>query len=261
MSVTDAKPLLPENVTNFFVEFSGVMVHKLGEGWVNLPLVASPYTIDLLQFHDGASTELVPPTKFSSGKYTQIRFEVSSATIRITNDDETTEDLVVEIPSEYLKTDKNFTVDVSKSSAIDLIVHFDLSMSLVISGTESEPEYELKPVLHIFDDPLKAATISGRINSSSIENTGANIAVILHSNDETFTQVVVSKSTDSTESEFSIFWLVPGESYKVEIDLDQDGTVDCTQFVEAAELLEGELFLLNGDNPISSGEGICALIE
>ena len=32
MSVTDAKPLLPENVTNLFVEFSEVWVHKPGEG-------------------------------------------------------------------------------------------------------------------------------------------------------------------------------------------------------------------------------------
>ena len=31
MSVTDAKPLLPENVTNLFVEFSEVWVHKSGE--------------------------------------------------------------------------------------------------------------------------------------------------------------------------------------------------------------------------------------
>ena len=32
MSVTDAKPLLPDNVTNFFVEFSEVWVHKSGGG-------------------------------------------------------------------------------------------------------------------------------------------------------------------------------------------------------------------------------------
>ena len=52
MSVTDARPLLPENVTNLFVEFSEVWVHKPGDGWKQLDLVESPYTIDLLQFQD-----------------------------------------------------------------------------------------------------------------------------------------------------------------------------------------------------------------
>jgi hypothetical protein len=79
MSVTDAKPLLPENVTNLFVEFSEVWVHKPGEGWIQLTLVESPYTIDLLQFQDGDTTELVPPTKLNSGKYTQVRIVVDSA--------------------------------------------------------------------------------------------------------------------------------------------------------------------------------------
>ena len=39
MSVTDAKPLLPKNVSNVFVTFSEVWVHKPGEGWIQLELV------------------------------------------------------------------------------------------------------------------------------------------------------------------------------------------------------------------------------
>ena len=83
LSVTDAKPLLPDNVENFFVEFSEVWVHKPGEGWIELPLVESPYTIDLLQFYDGFTTELVPPIELSSGKYTQVRFVVNSANLGV----------------------------------------------------------------------------------------------------------------------------------------------------------------------------------
>jgi len=42
MSITDAKPLLSEgaeNVTNLWITFTGVSVHKSGGGWISLPLI------------------------------------------------------------------------------------------------------------------------------------------------------------------------------------------------------------------------------
>ena len=254
MSVTDAKPLLPENVTNFYVEFSEIWVHKSGGAWEELPLVESPYTIDLLQFQDGNTTELVPPTVLNSGKYTQVRFVVSNAMIRIDNQ----EDWVVEIPSENLKTDKNFTVDVESGTAIDLVVHFDLSLSIVVSGEESDPVYKLKPVLHLFDNPIEAATIAGAIDNESFGESGeATIIVFSETNQEIFTQVVVPKSADSDRSEFNIFWIVPNKSYTVEIDLNQDGSIDCSEFVQDIYLSDGEIFSLNNQIVIKSGEDIC----
>jgi len=227
MSVTDAKPLLPENVTNLFVEFSEVWVHKSGEGWKQLTLVESPYTIDLLQFQDGNTTELVPPTKLSSGKYTQVRIAVNKATMRFDNGG-STDDRTLEIPSENLKTDKNFIVDVTDGSAMDLVIHFDLSMSVVASGPASNPTYKLKPVLHLFEDPLQAATIQGSINNSSFGTSNtATVVVIAQSNQEEFTRVEVPKVDGVDPTPFSIYWLVPNESYTVQIDLDQDGIIDC----------------------------------
>jgi len=41
MSIADAKPLLPEgaeNITNLWVKFTDVLVHKSGGGWNSLPL-------------------------------------------------------------------------------------------------------------------------------------------------------------------------------------------------------------------------------
>jgi hypothetical protein len=187
MSITDAKPLLPENVTNLFVTFSEVWVHKSGGGWRKLELVESPYTIDLLQFQDGDTTELVPPTKLDFGKYTQVRIVVVSAKMTFEIKDEWgavigIDDRTVEVPSGNLKTDKNFDFDVSDGSAVHIVIHFDLSMSIVASGTESEPIYKLKPVLHLFNkDLLQAATIEGRIDNSSFvdpENEKATVVVI-----------------------------------------------------------------------------------
>ena len=228
MSVTDAKPLLPDNVENFFVQFSEVWVHKPGEGWIELPLVESPYTIDLLQFYDGFTTELVPPTKLSSGKYTQVRFVVSGATMGVSDGHGGLTERVVEIPSENLKTDKNFTIDLGQDAAIDLVAHFDLSKSVVVSGTASDPTYKLKPVLHLFDDPFTAAIIEGSIDNSAFGASGkATIVVIAESNGEEYTKVEITKSTTANPTGYSIFWIVPNQEYTVQIDFDQDDTPDC----------------------------------
>ena len=259
MSVTDARPLLPVDVTNLFVEFSEVWVHKPGAGWIQLTLVESPYTIDLLQFQDGNTTELVPPAKLSSGKYTQVRIVVDRATMRFDNGDGTTEDRTVEIPSENLKTDKNFTIDLEEDSALDIVIHFDLSMSIVVSGPDSNPQYKLKPVLHFFDEPLKAATIAGSIKNTFFGTSGkATVIVIAESTGEEYTRVEIPESTTTETTEFSIFWIVPEQSYTVQIDLDQDDATDCNESVESVDLLEGAVFELNEENPIETGIGNCS---
>ncbi len=228
MSVTDAKPLLPDNVENFSVQFSEVWVHKPGEGWIELPLVESPYTIDLLQFYDGFTAELVPPTKLSSGKYTQVRFVVSSATMGVSDGQGGIIERVVEIPSENLKTDKDVTIDLGPDAAIDLVAHFDLSKSVVVSGTASDPTYKLKPVLHLFDDPFTAAILDGSISNSAFGASGkATIVVIAESNGEEYTSVEITKSTASDLTGYSIFWIVPNQGYTVKIDSDQDDTPEC----------------------------------
>jgi len=220
--------LLPDHVENFFVRFSEVWVHKPGEGWIELPLVESPYTIDLLQFYNGFTTELVPPTKLSSGKYTQVRFVVSSATMGVSDGHGGITERVVEIPSENLKTDKNFTIDLGPDAAIDLVAHFDLSQSVVVSGPTSDPTYKLKPVLHLFDDPFTAAIIDGSISNSAFGASGkATIVVVAESNGEEYTSVEITKSTTADSTEYSIFWIVPNQEYTVQIDFDQDDTPDC----------------------------------
>ena len=188
-----------------------------------------------------------------------------------------TEDKTVEVPSDKLRTDTNFEFIVSGDAAADLVVHFDLSMSVVVSGTASEPSYKLKPVLHLFEDPLQAATIEGSIEYGSFGESETAIIIVKDSSGEEFTRVEVPRSTtaDSAPTEFSIFWLVPDEYYMVEIDLDKnadspDGDsmdVDCSETVAVAvdehanevprELVEGEVFQLNSSQPIRAGAGIC----
>ena len=252
MSVTDAKPSLPENASSLFITFSEVWVHKAGEGWIELGLVdENPYTIDLLQFYDGTTTELVPPTKLSSGKYTQVRIGVDSATIRFDIKNEAgevidTRDETLEIPSENLKTDKNFNIDLEADSAMDIVIHFDLSMSVVVSGTESDPTYSLKPVIHLFEDPQQAATIEGYLSSSSFVGSNSATIIVLDGEQEEFTRVEVEKESDTDPTWFSIFWLVPNKSYEVQIDFDPtDDAIDYNEIIQSDDLYEGATFELN----------------
>ena len=272
MSVTDAKPALPENVKNVFVTFSEVWVHKSGEGWIELDLVEDEYTIDLYQFNDGNSTELVPPAILDAGKYTQVRIVVSKAKIIFNIENEkgeivATEEKTLEIPSGNLKTDKNFTINVGDESAMDIVIHFDLSMSVVVSGPPSNRKYSLKPVMHLFKDPLKAATIQGKIAHSFFGDHETATIVVLADNNKTgnqeeFTKVKVSKSTDQTPTEFSIFWLVPNKSYEVQIDLDietDNPDDECTETVNEIDLEPGVIYDLNEGKAIEGADenGFC----
>jgi len=194
------------------------------------------------------------------------------------------EDRTIEVPSGKLRIVTNFEFNVGDSAA-DLVIHFDLGMSVVVSGPSSNPTYKLNPVLRLFEDPLQAATINGSIDNESFgETSGKAVVIVKDSEGQEFTRLEVSKSTaaESTSTEFSIFWLVPNQYYTVEIDLDKnEGSgdilegesaeidVDCTETVAVTvdendqevplELQEGEIFELNGglDFPIKDGEGIC----
>jgi hypothetical protein len=215
INVTDAKPKLPvDDVQHVYITFDEVQVHKAGGDWISLPVVApAPHTIDLLQFSDGTTTQLVPPVKLESGKYTQVRIIVSDAWLVI---DGVNYPLIV--PSGKLRTDQNFDFEVHGGGAVDLTVDFDLSQSIVAQGNGG---YKLKPVLHLVGTE-EAATIRGTIPAAAFgSDTEATVTVFwdkntnctLDSTDEVYTEVVVPK----TDPNFEIFWLVPNEAYIVQI--------------------------------------------
>jgi len=258
MHITDARPLLPEragNVTNLWITFTDVLVHKSGGGWISMPLAGdSPHIIDLLQFIDGKTTEVVPPVLLEYGEYTQIRLAIESATIRFDNDPTT--DSPVVISQEHLKTDKNFLFYVDEPKAVDFIIDFDLSQSLVVIDPFGTPSYKLNPVLHIVR-ATKAATIKGKIAQGSfIAGQNAEVTVFIPNSGikggyEEYSKIEVSESgTDPTE--FSIYWLDPHQVYSVEIRFDPEfgNGIDFSEDASADDLESGEVWNLNEGNPI-----------
>ncbi len=246
INVTDAKPVLPSGTEQVLIIFDEVFVHRTGGGWISLPLTQDP-SIDLLQFQSGTTTELVPPVSLIPGKYTQIRIGVTDASIRI---DEV--DYAVEIPSQNLKTDKEFDFEVVGGGAVDLTVDFDLSQSIVVTGPDT---YMLKPVLHV-NQTQEAATLQGEISDATLGGTAEATIIVtwdkdqtgdLSSEDEEYTRVTLTKGpVDPTG--FSIYWLVPEEGYNVQIEVDE--TLTYEEFVPSVDLPAGALFELNRGDPI-----------
>ena len=248
MAITDARPTLPAGIVQVLVTIDEVSVHQSGGAWVSVPLAQTPFTIDLLQFTDGHTTQLVPQATLTSGKYTQVRLGVQSATI-VTD---TGAQIQVEIPSGDLKTAENFDFDVTGGGAIDLTVDFDLSQSLVATGSG---QYQLKPVLHLVST-AEAATITGNIAATTFGSETKATVIVTQDNDNSgtitpgdveYTSLIVAKGS-SDPTPFSIYWLVPNQSYIVQVEIG--GSIVYSQAVPAASLPAAAVFALNIGNPI-----------
>jgi hypothetical protein len=248
MDVTDAKPVIPGNPQELWITFEEVLVHKSGGGWISLPLPEEPFTINLLAFYDGTTTELVTPVKLNTGKYTQIRFVISRAYMVVSGVAHETE---LGVSSGALKTDKNFDFEVVTDLAVNITVDFDLSQSIVVTG---DNEYKIKPVLHI-NETQEAATICGSIEPLDVGEDPYDVTVTVtrnfDSDSSTYTVVTVARDSETDSAQFCIFWLaplVPNDTYTVQIE--QDGAAEYTEDVSAANLGPGDTFYLNGDSDI-----------
>jgi len=258
MNIADARPAFPDDldVAHVFVTINEISVHKSGGGWATLGLPddgdGEPgYEIDLLQYYNGNTTALVLPIVLSSGRYTQIRFGVQSAYM-VTSVATGAVIHQLEIPSAYLKTDNNFEFDIPNGGSVALTIDFDLSQSIVATGTGT---YQLKPILHIVKAPT---TITGSIASIRTYTT-AEIVVTwdkdgdgvmdAYPEDEEYTRLIVEKSSTVNPTPFTIYWVVPNERYFVQIFIN-DSPIFPAFTVEPVNVPEGAEYELNGGNPI-----------
>ena len=244
IALTDAKPSLPDGVEAVVVTVDAVSVHRAdGEG-VSLPLARNPYVVDLLQFHSGTTTRLVPPTELEPGTYTQLRLGVAKAVLRVNG-----EEFSIPVPSEKIRTDRNFSL--ADGGAVALTVDFDLSQSIVDKG---DGQYHLKPVLHLVET-AEAASITGAIDAAAFgPASGAEVAVTRDVDgdgigDEAYTRRTVSKPAPGTDAApFEVFWLMPNADYVVQVHVS--GVEIYAEAVGAEDLEPGSVFLLHGGLPI-----------
>ena len=254
LDIADAKPFVEsaDQPDELWVSFSAVRVHTSGGGWVSLDLPKTPFEINLLAFCDGLTTEFATPTRIPAGHITQIRFEISDAWMVFYGEPPATKDMVtkigLDVPSGTLRTDKQIDWTLSNGGSMSLTVHFDLSQSIV----QAAGEYELKPVLHLFNnDPVEAATICGAMSQESfvpdvVPGKFKNVDVFVDfewfesgvTKFQPYTHVALSRDTD-TDTNFCIYWLVPlhsGESYSILIN---NGVKSYSEVVQYPDLASG----------------------
>jgi len=249
--VTDARPALPPGTEAVFITFEEFYVHREGGDWISLPLVNSPYAIDLLELHSGKTSQLVNSAKLDAGNYDSIRALVSSAAVLNGGIFYS-----VPLPPGTLSIERKFLFELRGGKTLDLTIDFDLSQSLAVSGSQLSPSYQLKPVLHI-NATKEAAAIQGEIAAETFkehQSAEATVTVFLDKDqsgglngvDEEYTRVLVDKENRL----FTIFWLVPEQGYIVQLELNGHDPPEFEQFVFPADLQKGNTFILNQGNPI-----------
>jgi hypothetical protein len=243
VDVADAKPLLPDGITGLEIQFSKVRVHTSGGGWEDCDVITDP--IDLLQLHSGKSAVLVPNCLIKAGKITQLRFEIENARIVKSG---AVEDMDLDIPpSETLKTDKNFTVDIGNGAFVALTAHFDPTRSIVVTGPPNS-SYRLKPVIHLLHTH-KAATICGSIDKDTFVGDPPQQAIVTvivdkdengisDDSDELYAQIAVEKDSDVEPTNFCTYWVDPDQQYIIEVREDEEGT----SVLESIVVSRGQLF-------------------
>ncbi|MBW2072846.1 MAG: DUF4382 domain-containing protein [Deltaproteobacteria bacterium] len=249
--VTDAAPLLPQASEQLFVAFEGVKVLEEGGQWRLLPMIESPYVVDMLELNTGRAATMVPAGDLAAGSYTHLRILLSQASIVVNGVAHQ-----VEIPPGEREQILEYYFELQPAETLDLTVDLVLSESLQVVHRVGHAVYELQPVFHV-NQTEKAAIIRGEVSSFTFDELGCSeitASVIadtdrsgsLSAADEEYTRVVISEH----EARFSIFWLAPLEGYTVRL-LDCSGReVAFEEFVYPADLQEGDVFELNKGVPI-----------
>ncbi len=237
--IADFYPALPSGTEQVRITFDEVYVYSENEGWISLPLVQEPYTVDLLQHTDGLSGELVPPVALLPGLYTRILIGLTDAIIRVEG-----VDYPVEIPLQSLRTIVEFGFQVGYGDTVDLTVDFDLSQSMIVSG---QNDYMLDPVLYISETQGMVA-IFGEIAPATFDfYSSLDAVVIVTARGEEYTRLFVRRD----DPVFIIHFLVPDQDYVISVDIDGNTrTLEYVEFVPWYELLPGTSFRLNEGNSI-----------
>jgi len=249
--ITDAEPVLPSGTEEVWITVKEVLIHREGGEWASLPLVKTPYSIDLLRFHSGKTTDLIQPVSLESGKYDRLRFIIDKASV--VNNGVT---YPITMSPENSTIENNFLLDLRDDGFVDLTVDFDLSQSLDVTKSSESPSYELTPLLHI-NHTEEAALISGEIAPVTFDDHSSSEAIVtvfmdndlsgnLTEDDEEYTRIRV----DRNSPEFNIFWLTPEEGYTVTVEIDGREPAEYEQFMYPAYMQRGGVFELNHGNPI-----------
>jgi len=248
VAITDAEPVVPSGVEEFWIQVKALLVHREGGEWLSLPLIRAPFTIDLLNYHSGNTADLIRPVSLEPGTYDMIRFVIDRAYVVVNG-----KTYAVTILPGNTFIEKDFIFKLESGGFADLTVDFDLSQSLRFSLKSS---YELMPVLHI-NHTDESPLIHGEITDATFYEYSSREAVVtvyldkdlsgnLTAGDEEYTRIRVDRDSPG----FNVFWLIPEEGYFVTVELDGKEPAEFAEFIYPADLQKGGVFELNYGIPI-----------
>ena len=212
--LTDAPSIAQFDSIN--IKFSEVSAH-LDSAWITVQ--GNPITVNLLDLMNG-NTIVFGSNDVPGGKYTQIRIMIDDAWGVIDGAKKP-----LNVPSGAktgLKLGPQFTV--MQGSTYELVIDFDVSRSIVITGPPHNPGYKLKPHLRIM--PL---AISGSISGIVTNHDSLPIAYAIQ-NSDTITSTIVNPIGGFFKLAF-----VPAGLYTISIR----DTVDKSVNIDNVEVIAG----------------------
>jgi hypothetical protein len=191
--LTDA----PAVYDSVIITFSEISAH-IDSDWVTV--MHDPIRVDLLEWSNGR-TLVLGSSDVPTGKYTQIRVKIDSAEIGV-------DGLVypLDVPSGAktgLKFGPQFTI--SEGSTFELVMDFDVNRSIVIMGSEKDPEgYKLKPRIRVI-----SKAVTGSISGIILNHGNLPVSYAINGTD-----TLTSSLVDTTDGSFLLSFL-PENTYKV----------------------------------------------
>jgi hypothetical protein len=191
--LTDA-PAVYDSVIIIFSELSA----HIDNDWVTVR--QDPIRVNLLEWSNG-KTLILGSADVPAGKYTQIRVKIDSAEIGV-------DGLVypLDVPSGAktgLKFGPQFTI--SEGSTYELVMDFDVNRSIVIIGSEKDPEgYKLKPRIRVI-----SKAVTGSISGIILNHGNLPVSYAINGTD-----TLTSSLVDTTDGSFILSFL-PENTYKV----------------------------------------------
>ncbi len=217
MNIADAA-VDSEEVIGVYVAFDEVHYKPAGSNWV-VEKLNETNVINLLDYQDGNSKELVSQTELPVGRINQVRFVInegmSYVELNISNSI-STEPLT--IPSGEEKIVGGFVVPAGAD--VNITADFNVRKSLVLDNNG----YKLKPTVKIVDNS-QVGEISG-----TVTNMNADTTVIVYAYTAgTYVQAEspdfanAATSSDATDGDYTLAWMAAGTYDLVVVELDVNG--------------------------------------
>src|SRR3989344_826650 len=159
LKITDAMTDL--QIEKLEITVSSIQVHKAGEDDANwTTIVEGPETFDLIAIKN--VQQLLGSKTLESGKYTQIRLNVDSASGIIDGNS-----VELTIPSKTIKLVNEFDINADESTT--LILDFDAQQSVNETGNG---EFKFQPVIKVLEESEAMQKPAARINFQISPSTG-----------------------------------------------------------------------------------------